>query len=144
MRDGFIRTAAATPKIKVADPVHNRETICRIIEEYEKKGAELLVFPELCLSGYTCNDLFQQEILLEQVKEELKNLGFRCLNSKSNFIFAMHPDYDAKELFEALKENDIYVRFWGSERIEQYMRITVGTREEMEAMFAFLKKYMNK
>ena len=74
MRDGFIRTAAATPKIKVADTVHNRETICRIIEEYEKKGAELLVFPELCLSGYTCNDLFQQEILLEQVKEELKNL----------------------------------------------------------------------
>ena len=80
----------------------------------------------------------------EWAKEELKNLGFRCLNSKSNFIFAMHPDYDAKELFEALKENDIYVRFWGSERIEQYMRITVGTREEMEAMFAFLKKYMNK
>ena len=80
----------------------------------------------------------------EWAKEELKNLGFRCLNSKSYFIFAMNPDYDAKELFEALKENDIYVRFWGSERIEQYMRITVGTREEMEAMFAFLKKYMNK
>ena len=79
-----------------------------------------------------------------ETKEELKNLGFHCLDSKSNFIFAMHPDYDAKELFEALKENDIYVRFWGSERIEQYMRITVGTREEMEAMFAFLKKYMNK
>ena len=74
----------------------------------------------------------------EWAKEELKNLGFHCLDSKSNFIFAMHPDYDAKELFEALKENDIYVRFWGSERIEQYMRITVGTREEMEAMFAFL------
>ena len=80
----------------------------------------------------------------EWAKEELKNLGFHCLDSKSNFIFAMHPDYDAKELFEALKENDIYVRFWGSERIEQYMRITVGTREEMEAMFAFLKKIMNK
>ena len=80
----------------------------------------------------------------EWAKEELKNLGFRCLDSRSNFIFAMHPEYDAKELFEALKENDIYVRFWGSERIEQYMRITVGTREEMEAMFAFLKKYMNK
>ena len=80
----------------------------------------------------------------EWAKEELKNLGFHCLDSKSNFIFAMHPGYDAKELFEALKENDIYVRFWGSERIEQYMRITVGTREEMEAMFAFLKKYMNK
>ena len=80
----------------------------------------------------------------EWAKEELKNLGFHCLDSKSNFIFAMHPDYDAKELFEALKENDIYVRFWGSERIEQYMRISVGTKEEMEAMFAFLKEYMSR
>ena len=61
----------------------------------------------------------------------------------SGFQIELHL-CDAKELFEALKENDIYVRFWGSERIEQYMRITVGTREEMEAMFAFLKKYMNK
>ena len=60
-------------------------------------------------------------------------------------IFAMHPDYDAKELFEALKENDIYVRFWGSEENSNSIcGITVGTREEMEAMFAFLKKYMNK
>ena len=80
----------------------------------------------------------------EWAKTELKNLGFQCLDSKSNFIFAMHPDYDAKELFEALKKNDIYVRFWGSERIEQYMRITVGTREEMETLFAFFRKYMNK
>lgn len=74
MRDGFFRAAAATPKIKVADPVFNREQICNIIEEYEKKGTGLLVFPELCLSGYTCNDLFLQEILLEQVKEELKQI----------------------------------------------------------------------
>lgn len=74
MRDGFIRAAAATPKIKVADPVHNRQEICKIIEESEKKGVELLVFPELCLSGYTCNDLFLQEVLLEQVKDELKTV----------------------------------------------------------------------
>lgn len=80
----------------------------------------------------------------EWAKTELKNLGFQCLDSKSNFIFAMHLDYDAKELFEALKKNDIYVRFWGSERIEQYMRITVGTREEMETLFAFFRKYMKK
>ena len=49
---------------------------------------------------------------------------------------------DAKEMFEALKKEDIYVRFWGSERIEQYMRVTVGTREEMEALFAFLRRYI--
>lgn len=76
--------------------------------------------------------------------DELRGLGFECLNSSANFIFAKHPEYDAKELFTALKENDIYVRFWGSKRIEQYMRISIGTKEEMEALLAFLRKHMNK
>jgi len=43
-----------------------------------------------------------------------------------------------------MKKENIYVRFWGSRRIEQYMRITIGTKEEMETMFSFLKRYMNK
>ena len=76
--------------------------------------------------------------------KELRGLGFECLDSAANFIFAKHPEYDARELFTALKENDIYVRFWGSKRIEQYMRISVGTKEEMEALLAFLRKHMNK
>ncbi|MGF0031780.1 histidinol-phosphate transaminase [Bariatricus sp. SGI.154] len=80
----------------------------------------------------------------EWAKGELAKLGFHYLDSSANFIFAMHPKYDAKELFEALKANNIYVRYWGSERIEQYMRITIGTREEMEALFDFLRKYMNR
>lgn len=80
----------------------------------------------------------------EWAKEELAKLGFQYLDSSANFIFAMHPEYDAKELFEALKENGIYVRYWGSERIEQYMRITIGTRKEMEALFDFLRQYMNR
>ena len=45
--------------------------------------------------------------------------------------------------FEALKKHDIYVRFWGSERIEQYLRITVGTKEEMQILFDFLREYIN-
>lgn len=76
--------------------------------------------------------------------EELRGLGFECLDSAANFIFVKHPEYDARELFEALKANDIFVRFWGSKRIEQYMRISVGTKEEMEILLAFLKKHMNK
>lgn len=80
----------------------------------------------------------------EWAKEELAKLGFEFLDSKANFIFAKHPEYDAKELFEAMKKENIYVRFWGSRRIEQYMRITIGTKEEMETMFSFLKRYMNK
>lgn len=78
----------------------------------------------------------------EWAKGELKKLGFTCLDSKANFIFAMHPEYEAKELFEALKKNGIYVRYWGSERIEQYMRITVGTKDEMDALLVFLERYM--
>lgn len=80
----------------------------------------------------------------EWAKEELKKMGFQFGDSRANFVFVTHPEYDAKELFEALRANGIYVRFWGSERIEQYLRITIGTREEMEILFSFLKKYMNK
>lgn len=78
----------------------------------------------------------------EWTKEELKKLGFQFTDSKANFIFATHPEYDAKELFEALKKEKIYVRYWNSERIRQYLRITIGTREEMETLLTFLKRYI--
>lgn len=77
----------------------------------------------------------------EWAKEEFEKLDFCCLDSDANFIFVTHPRYDAKKLFEALKEDGIYVRYWGSGRIKQYLRITIGTREEMEELFKFLKKY---
>ena len=80
----------------------------------------------------------------EWAKEELKDLGFQFTDSKANFIFATHPEYDACELFESMKAEGIYVRFFKSPRIEQYIRITVGTREDMQTMFAFLRKYMKK
>lgn len=77
----------------------------------------------------------------EWAKEEFRKLGFEFPDSKANFIFVTHPKYDAREIFEALKTNDIFVRFWGSERIEQYLRVTIGTREEMEVLFDFLRTY---
>lgn len=80
----------------------------------------------------------------EWAKGRFEELGFRFLESNANFIFATHPEYDAGELFEALKENGIYVRYWGSERIEQYLRITIGTREEMETLFGFLERYVGR
>ena len=80
----------------------------------------------------------------EWAKGRFEELGFCCLDSRANFIFATHPEYDAKELFEALKDNGIYVRYWGSERIEQYLRITIGTREEMEVLFGFLERYVER
>lgn len=67
---GFIKVAAATPKIKVADVDYNTEIICNQIDEAAKNGAKVLVFPELCLMGYTCSDLFWQSLMLEKVKEK--------------------------------------------------------------------------
>lgn len=77
----------------------------------------------------------------EWTKKELAKLGFSFPDSQANFIFATHEKYDAKELFEALKAADIYVRYLGGERIKNYLRITVGTKEEMETLIAFLANY---
>ncbi len=66
-----MKVAAVTPKIKVADPFYNAKEISRGIEEALRRGAKLIVFPELCLTGYTCGDLFLQEILLTQTMEAL-------------------------------------------------------------------------
>ncbi len=65
MKYGFLRVAAASPSLKVADPAYNAAHIVEVIEQQAKKGTELLVFPELSLSGYTCGDLFLQDTLLD-------------------------------------------------------------------------------
>lgn len=80
----------------------------------------------------------------EWTKKELTKLGFTYPDSQSNFIFATHEKYAAKDLFEALREADIYVRFLGGERIKNYLRISIGTMEEMEHLLTFLTEYMNK
>jgi len=72
MKHGFVKVAAITPKIKVADPVYNAKVICEEMDKAVQKGAKLLVFPELCLTGYTCQDLFLQETLLQAAEEALR------------------------------------------------------------------------
>ncbi len=74
MKDGFIKVAAATPKIKVADPFYNAERVIEQIDEATKKGAKIIVFPELVLTGYTCNDLFLQDRLLDGTMQALQKL----------------------------------------------------------------------
>ncbi len=78
----------------------------------------------------------------ERVKKELAELGFTFPDSKTNFIFASHKTVPAKEIFEALREQDIYVRFWNKERINNCLRITIGTDAEMDTMIDFLKTYL--
>ncbi len=74
IRDGFIRVAASTPEVRVADVEFNREQICAQIAEAKKQEVSILVFPELALTGYTCGELFIQKPLLTKAKEELKAL----------------------------------------------------------------------
>lgn len=78
----------------------------------------------------------------ERSKERLKALGFSFRDSRSNFIFATHESCPAKEIFEALKAQNIYVRYFEKPRIDNYLRITIGTDEEMDQFFAFLEKYL--
>ena len=78
----------------------------------------------------------------EWTKKELTKLGFTFPDSKTNFIFASHKTCPAKELFAALRQEHIYVRYFPKPRIDNHLRITVGTQEEMEKLIEFLKKYL--
>lgn len=79
----------------------------------------------------------------ERVKGELKELGFTFPDSMANFIFASHSRIPARQIFQALKERDIYVRYWDKPRISNSLRITVGTDAEMDSLLAFLREYIN-
>lgn len=76
MKYGFVKVAAATPKIRVADCEFNANQIIAQIKEAEKNGASLVVFPELCVTGYTCSDLFLQSALLNAAKDAVKKIVF--------------------------------------------------------------------
>ena len=71
MEYGFVKTAAVSPKIRVADPVYNGTEIIRLMKETWEKGARIIVFPELCITGYTCSDLFLQETLCRGAEDGL-------------------------------------------------------------------------
>ena len=79
----------------------------------------------------------------EWTKKELEKLGFTFPDSKSNFIFATHKSIPAQELFAVLKDAGIYVRYFRKPRIDNYLRISIGTEKEMHALIDFLKNYIS-
>lgn len=80
----------------------------------------------------------------ECVKRELSDLGFTFPDSMANFIFASHNRVPAKEIYQALRQEDIYVRYWDKERIDNCLRITIGTDEQMDILIDFLRNYLQK
>ena len=79
----------------------------------------------------------------ERAKKILGEMGFVCTDSMANFLFAAHPEHRAADLFQALKEAGIYVRYFAKPRIDDYLRITVGTDQQMEVLYGFLRNYLS-
>lgn len=96
MKYGFVTVAAITPQIKVAWPEYNRRQIEHEMQKAWKKGAQIMVFPELCLCGYTCNDLFLQETLLRECRKQLQCL-VKCSEGMEALVFVGLPlEYQGK------------------------------------------------
>ena len=109
MRNGFVKVAAVTPKIKVADPEFNTEVVKKGIEEASKKGAKIIVLPELVLSGYTCNDLFLHKPLLDGCLKGLCDIADFCTDIDA-LVFVGLPIYKDGKLYNvaaAINRGDI-------------------------------------
>lgn len=79
----------------------------------------------------------------ERVKKDLAGLGFVFPDSMANFLFVSHPEKKAADIFAAAREKGIYLRYFAKPRIDQYLRITIGTDEEMDCLLDFLKQYFD-
>lgn len=96
MKDGFIRVAAVTPKIKVADPEYNAQQMIELMNQGYARGVKLMVFPELCLTAYTCSDLFFQSALLEGAKKGLACIVEATMGKDILVFFGMPWEREGK------------------------------------------------
>ena len=149
MQHGFVKVAAVTPKIKVADPAYNAQVICEELEKVYEKQAKIIVFPELCITGYTCNDLFLQELLLEEAKKALRTVT-RATEGKDALVFVGLPlERDGKlyNVAAALQDGEIlgfvpktnipvYAEFYeGRHFAEGNMQVTTYYMDDEEIPF---------
>lgn len=96
MRDGFIKVAACTPNVRVADCEYNASEIIRMVREAGSQGAKVIVMPELCITSYTCGDLFWQELLLEEAKEQLLRIAEETENVDAVIFVGLPLEYRGK------------------------------------------------
>ena len=121
MTDGFLKVAAVTPKIKVADTVYNAGEITNLILEADHAGAKVIVLPELCITGYTCSDLFLQDTLLNEAKEALFRIA-KDTEDTDALVFVGLPIEKEQKLYNAaavLKSGEI-LAFIPKENIPSY------------------------
>ena len=100
MKHGFIKVAAAVPFVRVADCQYNIEHIEAQVRQADAQGVEIMTFPELCITGYTCGDLFLKPFLIRQAQESLLELAHRTADTEVLFIVGM-PILIESQLFNA-------------------------------------------
>lgn len=127
MKHGFVKAAAVTPKIKVADPVYNSRQICNGMKEAMERGAKIIVFPELCLTGYTCQDLFLQELLLREAQNQLKVIAQESAG-KDALVFVGLPIQKDHQLYNvaAAIQNGKILAFLPKTHIPSYAEFYEG------------------
>ena len=96
MKDGFIKVAAGTPNVQVADCEFNAAEIIKMVREMEAEGAKVMVFPELCITAYTCGDLFWQENLLEEAKVQLMRIAEETADVDAIIFVGLPLEYKGK------------------------------------------------
>ena len=100
MRQGFVKVAAVTPNVRVADVAYNTAEICKMMNETAAQGAKVVVFPELAITGYTCGDLFAQEMLIKKSEDALREI-IACSAGKDALFFVGLPFMVRNKLYNA-------------------------------------------
>ncbi len=111
MKDGYIRIAAVTPDLKVADVTYNISKICENIRTCAAAGAKVIVFPELCMTGYSCGDLFLQELLIERAMSGLSEIAAYTKETDAIVFVGLPVSYKGK-LYNTAGLPYAAERFW--------------------------------
>jgi len=136
--------------LRIGYAIGNQELIKALNDVKYSFNSYTMNLPSILLGTASLKDESYFRETTEKIMEtrswfesEMQKLGFSFPDSKANFIFASHKEVPAKEIFEAAKEHKIYVRYFEKPRIDNYLRISIGTREEMQKLLDFLTDYLN-
>ena len=136
--------------LRIGYAIGNQELIKALNDVKYSFNSYTMNLPSILLGTASLKDESYFREMTEKIMEtrswfesEMRKLGFSFPDSKANFIFASHKEVPAKEIFEAAKEHKIYVRYFEKPRIDNYLRISIGTREEMQKLLDFLTDYLN-
>lgn len=136
--------------LRIGYAIGNQELIKALNDVKYSFNSYTMNLPSILLGTASLKDESYFRETTEKIMEtrswfesEMQKLGFSFPDSKANFIFASHKEVPAKEIFEAAKEHKIYVRYFAKPRIDNYLRISIGTREGMQKLLDFLTDYLN-